>query len=448
MAAATNMRRPCGCVLQDNEVPQVKAAARQSRAKARATTFTLLPLVALAGGLAPAPSGALELGDLTVQSHLGQPLRASIAYALAPNEQLSDSCVSVGGGRSTSSLPGIGRSTLNITGSAIIITGQSVVREPMLGTRVTINCPYAPNLSREYMLLVDPATVATERAAQSRVTPAPIARPEPETMPQQSASAPVARTAPVDNAPIGQSTRYQVQSGDTLSGIARKYGTSVKSLRSMNGLSSRSSLIRVGQKLTVSGGASDRVHVVARGDTLSHIAIRYGVRLADLLRANGLSLGSLIQPGQRGAEHEVRRRREPLHEAVAEDQDEAGDRQAQGPGPEHGRGAHEGGGGGEGHDPRRGHRDGPRRELAVCGAWVLAVDVAVDDAVKAHGGRARGREGHDDPQHLLPPHVRAARLHAALTREEHRDHREGQAEHGVADLDHAAEVLHLAQGTA
>jgi len=162
---------------------------------------------------------ALELGELDVQSNLGQPLRASIAYALAPNEMLSNVCVAVGGGQSTSGLPGIGRNSVSITDSAILIRGESLVREPMLGTRVTINCPYTPNLSREYMLFVDPvattdaqaaaATVATPAAATVAATPA---RQAPRS----------ARTAPVSNTPIGQSTRHQVQVGETLSDIVSR----------------------------------------------------------------------------------------------------------------------------------------------------------------------------------------------------------------------------------
>jgi hypothetical protein len=180
----------------------------------RATTRALLPLVAISGGLAVTPAMALELGDLTVQSSLGQPLRASIAYALAPNEMLSDSCVAIGGGRSTGGLPGIGKSAVSITDSAIVITGQTVVREPMLGTRVTINCPYTPNLSREYMLFVDPATVAPVIAAPAAAAVVetavqPVAQPAPRR----------ARTSPVDTTPIAQSTRYQVKAGETLGEI-------------------------------------------------------------------------------------------------------------------------------------------------------------------------------------------------------------------------------------
>jgi hypothetical protein len=173
---------------------------------------TLLPLAALGGGLVAMPAAALELGELTVHSNLGQPLRASIAYALAPNEMLSNSCVAVGGGRSTGGLPGIGKNTVSITDSAIVISGETVVREPMLSTRVTINCPYTPNLSREYMLFVDPETLAPVIAA---ATAAPVV----DAMQQPVARKPVARTATPDTTPIGQSTRYRVKAGETLGEI-------------------------------------------------------------------------------------------------------------------------------------------------------------------------------------------------------------------------------------
>jgi len=195
----------------------VNKTLKPNYAKDRAATRTLLPIVALGGGLAVAPAAALELGELTVQSNLGQPLRASIAYALAPNEMLGDTCVSVGGGRSTGDLPGIGRNTVTITDSAILITGESLIREPMMATRVTINCPYTPNLSREYMLFVDPAGVTETRVA----TVAPAATPVVE-----SATRMVARTTratrSVDTTPIGQATRYQTRVGDTLSDIVSR----------------------------------------------------------------------------------------------------------------------------------------------------------------------------------------------------------------------------------
>ncbi len=57
------------------------------------TKILLLPAVLAAGTvIGAAPASALELGELQVESTLGEPLRASIAYALAPNEELAPYC--------------------------------------------------------------------------------------------------------------------------------------------------------------------------------------------------------------------------------------------------------------------------------------------------------------------------------------------------------------------
>jgi len=198
-------------------VPEVKKALYPYNVMGRATTRTLLPFVALGSGLATTPAMALELGEATVHSNLGQPLRASIAYALAPNEMLSTSCVAIGGGRSTGGLPGIGKNSVSISDSAILISGETAIREPMLGTRVTINCPYTPNLSREYMLFIDPANITpvTAAAVTAPVVEATI-QPVARTAPRR------ARSTPVDTTPIGKSTSYQVKAGQTLGDIVSR----------------------------------------------------------------------------------------------------------------------------------------------------------------------------------------------------------------------------------
>lgn len=53
----------------------------------------------------------------------------------------------------------------------------------------------------------------------------------------------------------GKSQNYTVQSGDTLSGIAYRYGTNVKTMKNANGLSSGA--IRVGQKLIIPNSDSN-----------------------------------------------------------------------------------------------------------------------------------------------------------------------------------------------
>ena len=49
--------------------------------------------------------------------------------------------------------------------------------------------------------------------------------------------------------PSSSAVYYTVRSGDTLSAISRRYGTSISALKSRNGL--RSDLIRIGQRLRI-----------------------------------------------------------------------------------------------------------------------------------------------------------------------------------------------------
>ena len=181
---------------------------------------TLLPLLAVGGSLAAGPAAAIELGNATVQSQLGQPLRASIAFALAPKEQLSESCISLGPGQS--GLPGIGRASVSIADGVLLLRGSTPLREPMVATNVVISCPSAAHLAREYMMFIDPAGIT---AAEPSIVaqPAAAVRPSavsPRTM-DPRASAPRAFDKS-NREPIGAATRYRVQPGDSLSEITQR----------------------------------------------------------------------------------------------------------------------------------------------------------------------------------------------------------------------------------
>ena len=179
----------------------------------------LLPALLAAGStISAGPAAALELGDLNVASRLGQPLRASIAYALAPNEELAAYCVSVVPPRTLDGTPVVGETRIRVQDGAIHLDGRDSLREPLTSLRLAIDCPYSARLSRDYTILLDPA-VPVPHAAPAPSLPAAAEPVAPATVRQALAPAAAARTA----LPAAAGHRYQVRRGDTLLAIAARH---------------------------------------------------------------------------------------------------------------------------------------------------------------------------------------------------------------------------------
>jgi N-acetylmuramoyl-L-alanine amidase len=99
---------------------------------------------------------------------------------------------------------------------------------------------------------------------------------------------------------------YTIKRGDTLSAIAARYHTTVAKLVEANRLPGNGNLIIAGASLKVpgaggssSGSGGSRTHLVVRGDTLSGIAARYGVAQASIARANHLPSSNVVLLGAR-----------------------------------------------------------------------------------------------------------------------------------------------------
>jgi soluble lytic murein transglycosylase-like protein len=97
--------------------------------------------------------------------------------------------------------------------------------------------------------------------------------------------------------PAARAGSYTVRRGDTLSDVARRHGTSVAALARMNRLSNPNFIV-AGRSLRVptSVGVAS-VHVVRTGETLSAIAARYGTSVDSLARINRISDPNLIVAG-------------------------------------------------------------------------------------------------------------------------------------------------------
>jgi putative chitinase len=121
-----------------------------------------------------------------------------------------------------------------------------------------------------------------------------------------------ARTGPYYPPGGGWGGGYVVRHGDTLSGIAYRFGVSVNALVRVNGIVNRNR-IYAGQRLRIPGGGGGyypggggyyppagggRYYRVRAGDTLSGIAWRYGVTTWSIANANGLSNPNVIYAGQ------------------------------------------------------------------------------------------------------------------------------------------------------
>ena len=100
---------------------------------------------------------------------------------------------------------------------------------------------------------------------------------------------------------VSSTNTYTVKSGDTLYGIASKYNTTVDELKSLNNLTSNT--LSIGQTLKIPSGTTSNntsTYTVVKGDTLYGIANKYNTTVDELkslnnLTNNTLSIGEVLK---------------------------------------------------------------------------------------------------------------------------------------------------------
>lgn len=162
-----------------------------------------------------------------------------------------------------------------------------------------------------------PATLAAAMKAQAQAPAQASVIP--------AASVPATLPATLRPAKVAVPAQYTIARGDTISAIAHRYGLSTQSVLTLNRLRANT-VIYPGQKIRLTGAATapaaraaavrpvakaapkpaakpaaatGSLYTVKSGDTLSGIAARHGVKLSDLFSRNGLTMRSVIYPGQR-----------------------------------------------------------------------------------------------------------------------------------------------------
>ena len=99
--------------------------------------------------------------------------------------------------------------------------------------------------------------------------------------------------------------KHTVKKGETLSSIARKHHTTITKIRSANGLK-KSDVIKYGKVLKVptnvyvakKKSTPTKKYVIKKGDTLSGIARKHGTTVSKIRKTNGLQRNAVIKVGK------------------------------------------------------------------------------------------------------------------------------------------------------
>jgi LysM repeat protein len=184
--------------------------------------------------------------------------------------------------------------------SAVACTKSKLPPAPtVVMTGQAVQASKTPTTAAGGQTVVAADTTPTPEEAETPIptmTPVPGATPTNTTAPSPTpVPGATATTAP----PAGGEFEYVVKTGDTLWGLAVRFGTTVEAIMERNGLSSH--VIYKGQKLAIAGtsGGETVTHVVQPGENLFRISLKYGTTVGAIAAANGIINPSRVYAGQK-----------------------------------------------------------------------------------------------------------------------------------------------------
>ena len=182
--------------------------------------------------------------------------------------------------------------TLSARGGIRFQDDSTIVRAPVPNTL------FAPTLTP-----TPTPTLSPTPTLPPTHTPTPMATPTPTYTPTVT---PTPTYTPVPQGASGEVQRkgiitYTVQTGDTLYGIAEKFGISAGTIMwATSGLEYHPDLLKIGQVLTILP-VDGVYHTVVQGDTLESIAKQYGVEVSAIIECeyNNLQSPYVLSLGQK-----------------------------------------------------------------------------------------------------------------------------------------------------
>lgn len=160
--------------------------------------------------------------------------------------------------------------------------------------------------------IIDPPTKSNTKGRYLDESGAPAPSPEPEiesTSNSQPAASQTRTTSTTTTAAAAAAVNYKyhtITSGDTLGHIAEKYGTTVKRLCELNNMQ-KTDILKLGRKLKVgvtsgtptASGSQATYHTIVSGDTLGALAIKYKTTVKKICQLNGITETTILKLGKK-----------------------------------------------------------------------------------------------------------------------------------------------------